>query len=209
MRQFLYHNSEILYDQPKYHEMRKLGAKKRYHNRVLGLYSSTARVELEYYGPFQYRFQLAMNSTVIEVPHSTLQRSASADYYLGLRRGWMQTGVDAVRTKPENGGHEWQVIVLNFDCIEFWDRLRWEHAWYQGMSLEKRLGHLQNALGGEFEGLAAAFCSTYAPMGSLFWERQYMNIDEGRGLDSAAKSALAHAIEITKIELGEVAPSGK
>lgn len=193
MRTQFYHNSPEIYDKPLYSKLTDAAADKPFSNRYLGLFASTQREGLEHYGTNEYRFQLAMNSTVIELPFETLHRAAPHQYYRGLRRGLMAAGVDAIKAKPDMAAADYILVVLDFNIIEFWERARWENAFYQGMQASRRQGLLARAAEGDLEALLAAFCPTLAPMGSVFWMDEYERLDGGAELSPAAAAALADA----------------
>lgn len=201
MRSLFYHNSNDVFDEPSYFEVSKRGRLKPYKNRALGLFASTKRQGLDHYGPQQYQFQLGMNSTVIEVDFKMIQRSASWEYFYGLRRGLLTAGIDAIKSRPAPSDADWMLIVLNFDVIEFWDRMRWENAFYQGMAITERHALLTSARTGDLDALCAAFCCRLAPMGSVFWVEQYERLDAGKQLTKPAQDALEDALKITEGEM--------
>lgn len=205
MRSQFYHNSPAVFDDPSYSESLLRSEGRPYQNRVLGLYATTAWVGVDVYGPQQYRFQLAINSVVCEVPSSVIGRNASRDYFKGLRRGWMLAGIDAVKYRPVKSKAgtleaDWTLIVLNYDVIEFWERLRWENAFYQGMSIKHRTDLLKRSLDGDLDALTDAFCCVLAPMGSQFWVDQYERLERGDSLTAPAIDALKDALKHTEAE---------
>jgi hypothetical protein len=197
MRTIFYHNSVEIYDVPKYSELRARARKKKFNNRALGLFASTQRVGLDHYGDQQYQFQLNFNSTIIEVDPRVLQSSASWDYFCGLRRGWMTSGVDAIKYRGDKAAADWDLVVLNFAAIEHWDRMRWENAFFQGMPKAERERLLLLSKTGDLDALSAAFCCRLAPLGSIFWIDQYDRLDNGRPLLPMALRALDHALEVS------------
>ena len=201
MRSRFYHNSNDVFDEPSYFEVAKRGRTKRYKNRALGLFASTKRQGLDHYGPQQYQFQLGLNSTVIELDFKMIQRSASWDYFYGIRRGLLAAGVDAIKARPDVSDADGMLIVLNFEAIEFWDRMRWENAFFQGMAVKDRLALLERARSGDLDALCEAFCVNLAPMGSVFWLDQYERLDGEKPLVKAAEDALDDAIKMTMAEL--------
>ena len=200
MRSYYYHNSAEVFDRPSYTELTKRARGKKYANRALGLFASTERVGLEHYGDQQYQFQLALNSVVIEADFKVLERAASWSYFEGLRRGWITAGVDAVKCRADKSSAHWLLIVLNFDAIEHWDRMRWENAFFQGMRQGEREDLLAGALDGDLGALLAAFCCRLAPMGSVFWMDQYERLEAGKDLSPAAVAALGHALQVSKAQ---------
>lgn len=198
MRTHFYHNSPEIFDAPAYKKLCERARSKKYQNRALGLFASTLRVGLDHYGEHQYSFQMALNSTVIETPYKAISRVGSWDYFEGMRRAFMLSGVDALKSKPDPAAADYLLVVLNFDAIDFWERMRWENAFYQGMRPADRTALLEKALTGDLQSLLDAFCPRLAPMGSCFWMDEYQWIDDGKPMRPAAVSALKHALKISR-----------
>jgi len=197
MRTQFYHNSKDIFDRPSYSKMAERFKDKRFCNRALGLFASTQRVGLEYYGEHQYRFQMAMNSAVIEVPAALINRNASHEYFRGLRRAYLSANIDAIKFKTAPSLADYILVVINFDSVEFWERARWENAFYQGMTAARREALLQASIAGDLEALLAAFCPRLAPMGSVFWEEAYQRLDDGQALGKQAVLALEDALRVS------------